>query len=80
MLSDLFTDRYVQLSDGLSIQNQQISSDIANATHDLTKKSVDDNAIVRVITVITLIYLPLQGVSVSIFDEAILRSLLLTVS
>jgi hypothetical protein len=55
----------MQLSDGLNIQNQQISTDIANSTYDLTKKSVDDNAIVRVITVITLIYLPLQGVSVS---------------
>ncbi|KAK5443322.1 hypothetical protein LTS15_010857 [Exophiala xenobiotica] len=51
------------LADGLNQQSQQTAAKISDSTYTLTKKSVGDNAIVKVVTVITLIYLPVQGVA-----------------
>lgn len=56
----------MKLADGLDQQSQKATTNIADSTFKLTKQSVEDNAIVKVITVITVIYLPTQGVAVSI--------------
>lgn len=56
----------LQLADGLNQQSQNISTEIADAAHKLTMKSAHDNAIVTVVALITLVYLPTQGVAVSI--------------
>lgn len=59
------THWYLQLIDGTSQKAQVLASGISRSLLRLTEKSVDDNVTVRVITVITLIYLPTQFVAVS---------------
>jgi len=54
-----------QLADGLDQKSQGTAAEISNSLLSLTRKSVDDNATVIVVTLITLIYLPTQLVSVS---------------
>jgi len=46
------------LADGLNLQNQDISAEINNHLLTLTKDTVDDSATVRIITLVTLTYLP----------------------
>ena len=54
-----------KLADGLKEKSQGLTASISNSLLDLTRRSVDDNATVRIVTVITLIYLPTQFVAVS---------------
>ncbi|KAK3047705.1 hypothetical protein LTR09_010963 [Extremus antarcticus] len=51
------------LSDGLSQQSQKTANNIADSSFALTQKSVNDSYIVKVVTVITVVYLPMQGVA-----------------
>lgn len=55
----------MQLSDGLSERSQHTANSIADSSRELTLKSLNDSYIVKIVTVITLIYLPMQGVAVS---------------
>lgn len=59
------TDISSQLSDGLNQQSQKTANKIADSSYALTQKSVNDNYIVKVVTVVTVVYLPMQGVAVS---------------
>lgn len=56
----------VQVSDGLAQQSQQTSNSIADSSRLLTMKSLHDSYVVKIVTVITVIYLPIQGVAVSL--------------
>ena len=51
------------LADGLKEKSQGLTAGISNALLDLTRRSVSDNATVRIVTIITLIYLPTQFVA-----------------
>lgn len=51
------------LADGLNQKSQGTTAEISSSLLSLTKKSVDDNATVIVVTFITLIYLPTQFVA-----------------
>ena len=53
------------MTDGTDQKAQLVTSGMSHSVLQLTQKSVDDNVTVRVITVITLIYLPTQFVAVS---------------
>jgi hypothetical protein len=57
-----------QLADGLKEKSQGLTASISNSLLDLTRRSVSDNATVRIVTIITLIYLPTQFVAVSNFE------------
>ena len=54
-----------KLVDLLDQRSQEVSAQINESTQSLTKKSVNDNKSILVVTVITLIYLPTQLVAVS---------------
>jgi len=54
------------LSDGLDQKAQGTSAEINSSLLNLTQRSVDENVTVRVVTIITLIYLPTQFVAVSL--------------
>lgn len=55
----------MQLSVALNLKNQATSVDINNNMLSLTRDTVDDSATVRVVTLVTLIYLPASFVAVS---------------
>jgi hypothetical protein len=55
-----------QLTVALSLKNQATSVDINHNMLLLTRDTVDDSATVRVVTLVTLIYLPASFVSVRI--------------
>lgn len=57
-------DTTTQLSDGLSERGQRTANSIADSSRELTMKSLNDSYIVKIVTVITLTYLPMQGVAV----------------
>jgi hypothetical protein len=50
----------------LGLKNQDTTVGINNKMLKLTNETFDDNATVRVVTLVTLIYLPASFVSVSI--------------
>ena len=56
---------YAQLAAGLNLQNQKKGLGFSNMMVGLTKDTVEDSATVRVVTIVTLIYLPASFVSVS---------------
>lgn len=56
----------IQLSVALSLKNQDTTVGINNKMLKLTNETFDDNATVRVVTIVTLIYLPASFVSVSV--------------
>lgn len=53
------------LSDTLNLKHQQTSQNISENTLALTNSAVRDSATIRVITVVTLLYLPATFVAVS---------------
>jgi hypothetical protein len=53
----------------IDINNKML--DLNNKLVKLTNKSLDENATVRIVTLVTLIYLPASFVSVSRIDSAI---------
>jgi Mg2+ and Co2+ transporter CorA len=56
-----------QLRDTLELKNQKELAKINNNLLSLQRESVDDNETVKVITVLTLIYLPGSFVAVSLY-------------
>lgn len=54
-----------QLAAGLNLQNQKKGLGFSNVMVSLAKDTVEDSATVRVVTIVTLIYLPASFVSVS---------------
>lgn len=55
-----------QLSDAFNLKNQAIAADINSHLLNLTRDTVDDSATVRVVTLVTLTYLPASFVAVSV--------------
>lgn len=56
----------MQLAVALNLRNQSVTIEINNRSLDMNRESVDDNATVRVVTLVTLTYLPASFVSVRI--------------
>jgi hypothetical protein len=54
----------LQVSDGLNLRNQATAAEINHHLLTLTKDTVDDSATVRVVTLVTLIYLPASFIAV----------------
>ena len=54
----------MQLAVALNLRNQSVTIEINNRSLDMSRESVDDNATVRVVTLVTLTYLPASFVSV----------------
>lgn len=57
------------LSDTLNLKHQKIAQSISENTLALTDAAVKDSATIRVITVVTLLYLPATFVAVSLFVQ-----------
>lgn len=55
-----------KLADGLNLRNSKITAEGNGHLVTLTKKTVDDSATVKAITLVTLIYLPATFMSVSL--------------
>lgn len=56
-----------QLSNTISLKNENTSTQVSNSMLKYNRFTVDDSATVRVITLVTLIYLPPTSVSVCPF-------------
>lgn len=54
-----------QVSSGLNIKNQRIAAEMNEHMLKLTEDTVDDSSTVRVVTLVTLVYLPSSYVGVS---------------
>ena len=65
-LKDLSTDSLLQLTAALGLKGQITAQVISDNMLNLTKETVDDSASVRIVTFVTLVYLPASFVSVSI--------------
>ena len=61
-----------KLGVALNLKSQATAVKINRNIWSLTKDSVDDNATVRLVTIVTLIYLPASFVAVSIHWYAVL--------
>lgn len=61
----LLTPLYSKLAAALNLRGQATALDMNKNIWSLTKDTVDDSATVRVMTVVTLVYLPGSFVSVS---------------
>jgi len=61
--SFFFIDIKLQLATAVQFKNQAIARDINDNMLRLTKDTVDDSATVRVVTLVTLIYLPASFVA-----------------
>lgn len=58
------TSSIPQLSNTISLKNENTSNQVSNSMLEYNRYTVDDSATVRVITLVTLIYLPPTSVSV----------------
>lgn len=54
-----------QLANEIDIKNQEDSAKVNQHLFDLTRETVDDSANVRVITIVTLFYVPASFIGVS---------------
>ena len=61
------------LSDTLNLKHQQIAQSIGENTLALTNAAVKDSATIRVITVVTLLYLPATFVAVSSSKDSVIH-------
>lgn len=59
------TNPVFQLTAALDLKSQATAKEINDNILELTKDTVDDSATVRVVTLVTLIYLPASFVAVS---------------
>ena len=56
---------FKQLANEIDIKNQEDSARVNQHLADLTRETVDDSANVRVITIVTLFYVPASFIGVS---------------
>ena len=63
-----------QISDTLSLKNQQVSQETSNGVAILTKHTASDSRAIRNITIVTLFYLPFSFVAVSILPHNYTRA------
>jgi hypothetical protein len=61
----------IQLANTIDIKNQEDSAKLNTHLYNLTQDTVDDSATIKVITVVTLLYLPASFIGVSLNHRSI---------